>query len=122
MTYRNSAAVEVRQLMATLTPEEPGLLEVCCGCARLSRSVAEEGFPALGVDRHDNEHKTEWRWVSLDLTVEANQELVLDAIASGSVALAWLGVACGTASRAREKPISAHLRNQAVPLAPHPEV
>ena len=90
-------------------------LEVFCGYAGLSQKLQRAGFEVLPVDWGGNRHKPVIAIVRVDLTSPAGQELLQNQLKSGKVAFAWFAPPCGTFSRAREKPIPAHLRKQGAP-------
>jgi len=96
--------------------ETPRILEIFCGCARLTASFIKQGVKALGIDHAQNRHRTEGPCLNLDLTKPPEQDKLLNLIAEGSdVCMVWLAIPCGTFSRARERPLPRHLRQQGVP-------
>ena len=56
--------------------------------------------------------------VSLDLTTDSGVEILWDILSSESLLAVHLGLPCGTASLAREKPVAAHLQAMGVPNPP----
>ena len=61
---------------------------------------------AFGVDHKGNRHKPEGRILVMDLTAPTDQQAVLAMLAPDSdVVFLWLGLPCGTMSRARGIPL-----------------
>ena len=85
-------------------------LEVFCGYAGLSKKLQRAGFEVVPIDWGGNRHKPAIAIVRVDLTSPAGRELLQNQLNSGKVAFAWFAPPCGTFSRAREKPIPAHLQ------------
>ena len=54
----------------------PFAVEVCAGSARLSASLAQVGFHAVGLDYAANKDVPEARIVNIDLTTTAGEELL----------------------------------------------
>ena len=62
-------------------------------------------MPAIGIDLCRNRHQTKGPWVVLDLAQPGAAELVIQIIDdSPDLQVVWLGIPCGTASRALEIP------------------
>jgi hypothetical protein len=89
-------------------------VELFCGSARFSAAMEALGLSCLGVDYIRNASIPESFTVSLDLCLAENWNTIRSFAASGTVFF-MLEPPCGTASRAREIPISVHLREQGVP-------
>ena len=64
------------------------------------------GFDAKAVDWKSNQCKPEACCIDVDLTTGDGQELVMEMLAAAGVVYVHLAPPCGTASRARERPIS----------------
>ena len=96
------------------------VVEICAGTARLTKTVRKRGRRGLAIDKtKDRGCGTEI--MVLDLTVEQDVLLLLQIITiEGSrIALVFISPPCGTASKARERPIKSSLlagRNQPLPL------
>ena len=73
-------------------------LEVFAGTARMSKAFSRVGFQVLAVDSVRPQAVPS---LSLDLTLAANQKLILDLIQSRRLAAVHLAPPCGTSSRAR---------------------
>lgn len=83
-------------------------LELRCGSARLTRCFQAEGLLGdVGIDYVRNKCKPVGPTVTLDLASDHGQEVVWRLLKSGRVVVVSMGVPCGTASRARECPMSA---------------
>ena len=96
--------------------EDVMMLELCCGCARLTAAFIAKGIRGTGVDHKANRHRPEAPWLTLDLTKAEDQAKILALLAEGTnVVFVWLGIPCGTLSRAREKPLPKHLKRRGVP-------
>ena len=83
-------------------------LELCAGSARLTRCFLNEGLSgAVGIDYLRNQSRPVGPVIILDLTSDHGQDVIMKSLRSGNVAVVTLAVPCGTASRARERPLSA---------------
>eukprot|EP00435_Cladocopium_sp_Y103_P008521 s2383_g2.t1 len=82
----------------------------------LSRAAIQAGFSVLSVD-HDATH-AQVPMVTLDLTTDSGVAILWDILSSPNVAAIHLGLPCGTASLARERPVAASLRALGVPNPP----
>jgi hypothetical protein len=106
----------------TFTPIFKGLsitsficLELFCGTAGLTASLRIKGFDAIGFDHSSNRHFAKAPISTLDLSKSTHQQLIFDIIDRGAVFYIHLGLPCGTASRARDRPVAAHLVAQGSP-------
>ena len=73
-------------------------------------------FQFLSIDHESNDAVVPM--VSLDLTTDSGVEILWDILSSESLLAVHLGLPCGTASLAREKPVAAHLQAMGVPNPP----
>ena len=90
-------------------------IELCAGCARLSLALSTQGFKAMAVDQKSNRHRQLFPTVTLDLAnEEAVQYLATLLRQPGLVFYLHCAPPCGTASRAREKKLSARLIRRGV--------
>ena len=83
----------------------PQMIEVCCGSATLTAAFLKRGLPALGVDWSGNRHVQKAPVLNINMATKDGLEQIrclLDG--SPELQLVWLGVPCGTASRARDIP------------------
>ena len=94
----------------------PLFVEIFAGKGSFSRALAQAGFSVLSVD-HDGS-KAVVPIVTLDLTSASGQAILWDILASPNLAGVHLGLPCGTASRARERPVAAALQAQGAPNPP----
>ena len=78
------------------------VIEIFSGSCNLSTAFVKRGFQALAID-HVPSHK--FRTLIFDLTLRADQLLLLDIISTQRPCLVWLAPPCGTASRARSIPV-----------------
>ena len=87
-----------------VSPQQPFAVEICCGQASLSRCLINAGFSVLAVDHvlHDPQVPV----ILLDLTQATNQDILIDLLNSRPPNYIHLGMPCGTASRARERPVA----------------
>ena len=90
-------------------------LEICGGCARLTREFCNQGLDGTGIDYKRNKSKPVGPSVMLDLTTTHGQLIMETTLNSGRVAVITAAPPCGTASRAREIPIGVKRRKQGVP-------
>ena len=88
-------------------------MEICCGQASLSRSLLDVSFTVLSVDHvlHDPKAPV----TLLDLTDPHQQDILIDLLTSRPPDYIHLGMPCGTASRARERPVKTYQRSLGAP-------
>ena len=91
-----------------------GALELFAGSCKLSKCLKEHGFRACGVDHKRCKNRV-GPCVVMDLTNESGKEFALASLESGQTACVPMAPPCGTASRAREKKLSARLKRLGVP-------
>ena len=89
--------------------------EVFAGCGRLSRAAKQSGFAILPVDGPRNEHKVECPVLTLDLVRTEEQQCLLDTLRQLKPQAIHVALPCGTGSRARERPVPAHLVAKGAP-------
>jgi hypothetical protein len=89
-------------------------LEICAGSGKLTVTFKKAGKQCIGIDNLRNKAATGKGFLTLDLTLPASQKIVLDKIAQGRVAFVWFAPPCGTASRARERPLPKSVTSQGV--------
>ena len=78
--------------------------------------MRQSGFSVLSIDHESNGALVPI--VTLDLTSNSGQSILWDVLASPNLLGVHMGLPCGTASRAREKPVSAQLQAQGAPNPP----
>ena len=81
-------------------------IELCCGSAGFSASLAARGFKCIAVDYTRNRFRSRHAVTMLNLESEEAVAIVCEAIDQGNVTALLLAPPCGTASRAREIPLS----------------
>jgi hypothetical protein len=84
------------------------VLEVCAGTARLSEAISIYGIPTLSVDYDRNRHTASMPIIKVDLSDAAQVAVLLEPIEMGLVEVMTAAPPCGTASRARDIPMSAN--------------
>ena len=94
-------------------------VEICAGSARLSFEFKLLGFMTLPIDHKGNKHSQRIRCVDLDITKRHNQNFLIRLVCNHSIIYVHLAPPCGTASRARERPIP-FLKRQAGAPCPRP--
>lgn len=82
-------------------------IELCAGCARLSSSLAAQGFKTMAVDHAANKHAACHPIVTLDLASEEEVKFLMSLLTQPNLVI-YIHAAppCGTCSRAREKKIA----------------
>ena len=85
------------------------IVEICAGSARLTKTARAMGFEGVGVD-HSSKRSCGVDICVFDLANPAELEDLLEYIRKDAscIALIWIAPSCGTASRARERPIPGH--------------
>ena len=96
------------------------VVEICAGSARLTKTCRKMGLRGLAVD-HTKDRSCGTDIFLLDLTVATNLQLLLDIISAerDKLLLVFIAPPCGTASKARCRPIKTSLlrgRKAPVPL------
>ncbi len=88
------------------TNVEDIILEVCAGSARLTQTARAAGFKGVAVD-HSTKRSCGVDICIFDLTDPSQLSDLLEYIRKDSdrIALIWIAPSCGSASRARERPI-----------------
>ena len=93
-----------------VTLDELLVIEVCAGSARLTKTCRKSGLRGLAVDK-STDRSCGIDIMTLDLTNPAQLQLLLDIIDAekDKLLLVFIAPPCGTASRARGRPIKASL-------------
>ena len=127
--------LRVVQDHSALQPSESKVLpllaiEICAGAAGCSKQLVLKGYRALAVDYNRNKSTPLVPIVQADLTTAEGQAIVLSALESGEIsevgispndstaggiAVVSMAPPCGTASRARERPITPSQRAAGMP-------
>eukprot|EP00434_Breviolum_minutum_P046212 symbB.v1.2.041655.t1/scaffold8457.1/size11431/1 len=84
--------------------------EIFAGTAQLSSECKSAGFATLAIDK-TTERKPKVALTLMDLTEENGIQRVLELASTANIGAAHLAPACGTSSKAREKPLPAHMRH-----------
>ena len=108
------------QKFAGVPIEELLVIEICAGSARLTKTCRKLGFRGIAVDKH-TERSCGIDVMVLDLSGESELQLLLDIVGAEQdrILMVFIAPPCGTASRARSRPIKSSLlkgRKQPVPL------
>ena len=96
--------------------DKPILVEIFAGRGTLSRAMVQAGFSVLSVDHENNGAVVPL--MMLDLTSSSGVKVLWDILSSPNVAAVHLGLPCGTASLARERPVAKNLVLQGAPNLP----
>lgn len=91
-------------------------MEIFAGRGTLSRAAIQAGFSVLSID-HDA-GAASVPIVLLDLTTVSGASILWDILSSDNVVGVHMGLPCGTASLARERPVAASLQAMGVPNPP----
>ena len=89
--------------------------EIFAGSAGLSTSLKQMDFTCVPIDHKFNRHKPKVKCISLDLSIAADQNILLQWIDDKNTAIVFGAPPCGTASRARELPVSLRLTSRGAP-------
>jgi len=81
-------------------------LELCAGSAGITQALSAVGFLAHGVDHQKNRHKPKAATAKIDLASAEGQEILNSFLRVAVIFFTWMGPPCGTASRAREIPLT----------------
>ena len=93
------------------------VIEVCAGSARLSKTCRKLGLRAMAIDKTTS-RGCGTEILVLDLTIDSQLQLLLDIITAEKdrIVMVFIAPPCGTASRARERPIKTTLlKNRRAP-------
>ena len=99
-----------KQFFTGLCLQDLLVVEICAGTARLTKTVRARGIRGLAVDK-SKQRSCGTDIMVLDLTVEHDLALLLQILTAEKdrIILVFISPSCGTASKARERPIPAHL-------------
>ena len=89
-------------------------IELCAGSAGLSCAVRDAGFDACPIDHKYNKRRPKMPIANFDLSSPLGQNYVLELLDSGRVFAVHIGPPCGTASRAREKPLPQWVKDRGI--------
>ena len=90
-------------------------IELCSGSANFSAALRNLSIEATGVDFHRNPQKPSAPTVQADLSTKEGQALVSAFVSDSACAYCHSAPPCGTASKARERPIPARLLSAGAP-------
>jgi hypothetical protein len=90
-------------------------LELCSGSARLTKHWCDKGINAVGIDWKRNASRPEGPSILLDLTNVNDQAVLRRAVEQGLIWVVHAAPPCGTATRARDRPIPQWLKDQGAP-------
>jgi hypothetical protein len=93
-------------------------IEICCGSAGLTAALRSVGLDAVGVDHSRNKQAVKAPVMTADLATSAGQELLWTILKGANMFYLHCAPPCGTATRARDRPISSTLRRQGAPQPP----
>ena len=92
----------------------PYTLELFAGSCKLSKCLKLHGFVALGIDHKKCKNRV-GPCVIMDLANESSRKFLKQHVKKGTTFFIPMAPPCGTASRARDKPIPFRLRRLGVP-------
>ena len=98
------------------------VVELFAGTATLSCELRKAGFPILAVDK-SSVRQPKVKLVELDATTASGQSVLLQTLLSANIAYFHAAPPCGTASRARDKPLPSymeHIRAEPLRSEEHP--
>ena len=104
--------------LVTKDPNTPLMMELCCGTAGVSRAFADLGWKCIALDKRADLVYTNVEIMAADLTNDNTQARVLELIELSALKYCHMAPPCGTASRARDKPLPAALRAKGIPEPP----
>ena len=82
------------------------ILEICAGSARLTKAARNQGFKGLAFDHSDNRScGIEICNIELADPQQLQDLLEFRTVEAHRIAAIWIAPSCGTASRARERPL-----------------
>ena len=90
-------------------------IELCCGSASLSAALRLAGLEAVGVDFERNPQKPRAPVANCNLADTVGQQKALQLIDMLNPLYIHAAPPCGTATRAREKPMPTHLKQRGAP-------
>ena len=90
-------------------------LELCCGSAGLSAKLKRVGFSTVAVDHPSNQHTPKVACLHMDLTKPSSWQILRKMVSEGRVIYVHVAPPCGTATRARDKPVPLRLRRRGAP-------
>ena len=91
-----------QQPVSTEEPRQRKMMEVFCGCARLSQQFAIKGFRCCAIDFGGNKDKPAVVPVNIDLSTAWGRREFWKLVDEFEPDLAWFAAPCGSASRARD--------------------
>lgn len=83
------------------------ILELCAGCAKLSSVCSRDGLTAVAIDHGSNKHTPRHHILNLDLSLEHSWTTLREICTLHHVIWVHIAPPCGTASRARDRPLTA---------------
>ena len=96
----------------------PLALEVCCGSAGLSLELAALGWVVFALDKDCLIHSTSITPITADVRHESVRKELLAMAHHPDLKFVHMAPPCGTASRARDRPVAQHLRDRGFPNPP----
>ena len=111
VSRERGTAADDAAIMHAVTMVQPNggkrlFVELFAGTARLSRAAMEAGFEIMPVD-HSSARAEHVSIVPTDMAVPEEVDALIDVLSRrlGDIAFVWAAPPCGTASKARERPI-----------------
>ena len=103
----------MEQVSQLQNSNHPILLKFLLAVDHYQKAATQAGFSVLSID-HDTSGAIV-PMVVLDLTTETGTKILWDILSSENIVAVHLGLPCGTASLARERPVAPALRAMGVP-------
>ena len=105
----------LRDFVKSVPHGVPVVVELCAGSAGLSAALRVYHVQSVAIDHTLNRHRAKVAVVNIDLASENGQRLVCQLLDTGLVLHVHGAPPCGTASRARDKPVPKWLVAQGAP-------
>ena len=99
---------------STVQPRRPVFIEAFSGTSNLSKHMFEAGFDVVAID-YKSKHPPKFSCIDVDLSSNSGRQLFWEIVHTTKPFSIHCGVACGTASRARERDIPQHLLQAGAP-------
>ena len=102
----DSSGNSISQRFSNIDIDTLFVLEICAGSARLTKAAREQGFKGLAFD-HSDARSCGIEICNIDLTDPQQLQDLLEFITveAPRIVAIWIAPSCGTASRARERPL-----------------
>jgi hypothetical protein len=113
--FDSSQTQPLQRFIDSLSKAIPVVVELCAGAGGLSAALKVYNLQVVAIDHTENRHRSKVAIVNIDLASSSGQQLVRELLSSGLVTHVHGAPPCGTASRARDKPVPEYLRKLGAP-------